>query len=256
MIVRPISGKTRLITQHDHARVAGTLARRWILDELIESPAMEFREDFYFAADNHDVGWCKPDAKVRLDLRTGNPLSFFGVMVEEAIAIWTESIRFCALRSPLAGYLVSSHFSSLAESGARGAPPDDLRCLQDFLECEKNRQAEISPRLSERAVRWKDSAVLLLRTCDTLSLLACRAPEIMPPGGKVHPLMRSGLYVKALEEDVLEIRPWPFNGERLEVKCPGMDIAGVSFSGDRALEEAVAAADPAIFVCEFRPLVD
>ncbi|MDA1000000.1 MAG: DUF3891 family protein [bacterium] len=254
MIVRPMSGKTRLITQHDHARVAGTLARRWVLDELIESPAMEFREEFYFAVDNHDVGWCKPDAKVQLDLRTGCPLSFFGVMVEEMVGIWTEGIRFCALRSSLAGYLVSAHFSSLAESGLQGAPPDDLQRLQKFLEHEKNRQKELSPQLAERAARWKDSAALLLRTCDTLSLLICRAPEIMPSVGQIHPLMKSGLSVRAVEEDILEVRPWPFGGDRLDVKYPGMDIAGVSFGGDKAIEEAITGSDPAIYVCCLRPL--
>ena len=121
MIVSPRDNHVRLICQHDHARAAGTIARNWIGIESLPSPPDELREKVLFAVDNHDVGWCRSDATPKWDKMTKLPYSFFGITADKAMEIWAEGIDFCASYHPFSGYVVSIHFSSLAEGGRRSA---------------------------------------------------------------------------------------------------------------------------------------
>jgi hypothetical protein len=254
MIVRSVGKEIRLIAQHDHARAAGTMARNWVGEGPIPQPSMLVKDAVFFAVDNHDVGWCRFDESPSLDNQTQLPRSFFGATAEEAIEIWTGSISFCASNHPLSGYLVSAHFGALAASGISGAPPDDLDRLKEFVQFEERRRQSLVTQLSPPEEAACDTAILLLQTCDTLSLFACRAPEVIPPESQVRYLSRSGLKVRFQSEDVLEIMPWPFHTERLEVRFPGFSIPGERFGNAGEFEEALEMAEPGIFVTELVPL--
>ncbi len=254
MIVRPVKGEVRLITQHDHARAAGTLARRWVGGNALPPLPGGSRKAFYFAVDNHDVGWCRHDASPRLDPATNLPFSFFGTTAEEATEIWTEGVAFCEAHRPFAGYMVSVHFCTLAEAGLSGAPPEELGFLQKFVRAEHERQAALVRCMSGEENACKEKAAFLLRACDTLSLLACRAPEIMPPEGRTHPLAGSGLRVRSAGGDTLEVGPWPFDAESLSLRFPGLTIQRGRFESGEDLEEALRVAEPAVYVSLLTPL--
>ena len=254
MIVRPIENGTRLIAQHDHARAAGTIARKWDRDGIIPEPPNVLKDAVFFAIDNHDVGWCPKDESPFLDTRTLLPQSFYGMSAGEATEIWSESIVFCAAYQPLAGYMVSSHFSALAQAGVRGAPMDDLKNLKDFVREEGRRREILLSQLSSSEKDACESATLLLRTCDTLSLFACRAPEVIPPEGQIHQLPRVGLKIRLQDSDVMELAPWPFEVDRLEIRFPGSTIPGSRFESSEDLEEALEMAEPGLFAAEILPL--
>lgn len=254
MIVRPVKNGVRLVTQHDHARAAGTLARNWIGNEIIAPPSENVKEAIFFAVDNHDVGWCHLDESPALDPLTKLPRSFFGATADEATEIWSKSISFCESFHPLSGFLVSAHFFQLANSGIRGAPAREMDCLKKFVKEEKNRREYLHPLLSVLEEAVLEDAVLLLRTCDTLSLFACRAPEVIPSESRVHHLVNFGLKVRFQENDLLEITPWPFRSDCLVVKFPGVTVPGHRFESSEEFLKAFKLAEPGVFVTECVPL--
>lgn len=254
MIVRPVEKGVRLITQHDHARAAGTMARYWTGDEIIPQPPVAVKDAVFFAVDNHDVGWCHWDESPDFDPQTKLPRSFFGMTAEEATEIWTESISFCASFHPLSGCLVSAHFSGLAGSAISGAPPGELERLRIFVREEEERHRSLLARLSPEEAAACESAALLLRTCDTLSLFACRAPEVIPSESRVHHLTRCGLKVRFQVDDLLEIMPWPFRVESLKIQFPGLTISGGRFESGEELNDALVSAEPDVFVTRLAPL--
>ncbi len=254
MIVCPRDNHVRLISQHDHARAAGTIARNWIGIESLPSPPYELREKVLFAVDNHDVGWCRPDATPRWDALTKLPYSFFGITADKAVEIWSEGIDSCASFHPFTGCLVSIHFSSLAEGGRRGAPLEVSRVLNDFIHAESKRQKKLDVLIEPEHKDAIENSVSLLRVCDTLSLLACRAPEITPPDDAVHPLTQSGLQVKTANMDDLEIFPWPFSEDSIRLRMPGLVLPGEFFADEKELADALPLAEPIVFSSVLRRL--
>jgi hypothetical protein len=175
------------------------------------------------------------------------PPSFFGATVEEATSVWAEGIRFCEAHSPFSGYLVSVHFGSLAEAASPGAPRDDLELLRRFAQAERGRQEALQRGCSAEESEFAGRAVQLLRVCDTLSLIACHAPEISPPAGALLPLAGGGLRIRLTAEGLLELSPWPFDPGRVQVVFPGATIPPARFESQEELEEALHQAEPAMF---------
>ncbi len=255
MIVSPRDNHVRLISQHDHARAAGTIARNWIGVESLPSPPDELREKVLFAVDNHDVGWCRSDATPKWDALTRLPYSFFGITADKAVEIWSEGIDSCASFHPFSGCLVSMHFSSLAEGGRRGAPLEVSKVLNGFIRTESKRREKLVALIDPEYKGAIKNSVALLRVCDTLSLLACRAPEITPPDdGAVHPLTQSGLKVRIAGMDDLEISPWPFSEGSLKLRMPGLVLPGEYFLDEKELIEALPLAEPTVFSSVLRRL--
>lgn len=247
MIVRPRGSDVCLISQHDHARAAGAIARSWKGIESLPAPPEAAREEILFAVDNHDVGWCRSDASPKWDEMTRLPCSFFGVTADEAVKIWAEGVDACASFHPVSGCLVSLHFAALAAGGRRGAPQEVSRLLTGFIRAEAERREKLDALVGPEARGAIEGGAALLRACDTLSLLACRAPEITPPDAAVHPLAQGGLKVKAAGANDLEISPWPFSMGSLDLRMPGWIIPGVRFENERALTEALPLAEPVVF---------
>lgn len=254
MIVRQMEKGVRLIAQHDHARAAGTMVRNWVGDDVIPLPPPEIMDAVYFAVDNHDVGWCHTDESPLLDEQTKLPRSFFGTTAEEATEIWTNSVSFCTSYQRFSGYLVSAHFSSLASAGISGAPPGELERLREFVREEGKRQRMLLAEFSPLEAAAYEDAALLLRACDTLSLFACRAPEVIPPESRVHHLTKCGLKVRFHMDDLLEITPWPFRADSLVIKFPGLTVPGIRFESGDDLEDALEMAEPDVFVTKLVPL--
>ena len=94
----------------------------------------------------------------------------------------------------------------------------------------------------------------MLRVCDTLSLLACRAPEITPPDDAFHPLTQSGLKVKTANMDDLEISPWPFSEDSIKLRMPGLVLPGEYFADENELTDALPLAEPIVFSSILRRL--
>jgi len=161
-----------LITQPDHARLAGALAagldpKRFArLDESIVS-----------AIAVHDEGWAPFDDAM---LRGVCPVhSFHDAAVSDFVTAWLASIDAAENVSACGGIIVSSHFARLA--GARlaadgGDTKEDRATLERFLAEEATRRERLHD-LQKCGVADLETLTDVLQFCDLLSLYLCCGAE-------------------------------------------------------------------------------
>jgi hypothetical protein len=161
-----------MITQPSHAALAGEIAARLKGDRL---PQLE--PELVRAIQLHDAGWGMPDAQAVMRSRSVSqspPKSFLEVTVPEFLAAWTQSIEVARAASPAGGYIVSRHFSRLAEHRLKASDDSkqDRAQLQQFSEFESGRQAKLSAK-QNRTQQELQAVVDVLQFCDLLSLYLC-----------------------------------------------------------------------------------
>jgi len=162
-------GTVDLVTQPSHAALAGEIAAK--IKPEIFGP---LSADALRAIAMHDSGWGPPDAQQIMRLReaSGKPgskaaqsVSFLAASPKESITAWKASIETALQSSALGAYLVSAHFSRLAES-IGGAPH------REFIAAERSRQEQLQKKLVMPFADL-DRMVEALQFCDELSLYLC-----------------------------------------------------------------------------------
>lgn len=163
MIVVPEGPSILLITQPDHAHLAGEVLSLWRADGLPDNPR---RDDILFAAREHDNGWREADAAPRWDAERGRPHDFITLPARERIEVWERGVCRFAAERPYASLLIARHALNLF-GGHRGREEWDR--LLDFLEDFENgllEQTGAEPETLEEDYRWIDLA-------DQISLAVC-----------------------------------------------------------------------------------
>src|SRR5262245_45303071 len=84
-----------LVSQVEHARISGELARHW---------KDVFSQEVINAIAHHDDGWAKWEDSPKLNREIGGPYSFLEMPLTEALSIWDESIAAARNFGPLGGY--------------------------------------------------------------------------------------------------------------------------------------------------------
>jgi hypothetical protein len=172
-----------LITQVDHAQVAGDLAAR-----LQSSLFPQLDEGLVRAISLHDAGWADFDAGLttseghpsfpRLNDR-GKPLSFLEATPAEFVVAWSGSIDKVEKSGPAGGIIVSRHFCRLAEGRltSRIDNEEDSSRLRQFLHSENARQQKLVGGANYSSTEL-NVLTDVLQFCDLLSLyLCCGASE-------------------------------------------------------------------------------
>lgn len=103
-----------LISQVEHARISGELARNWRED---------FTSDVIEAIAHHDDGWGPWEAEPKLNPEFGAPFSFLEMPVPAAAVIWDHSIAAAGEYGPLAAYIVAGHFYNLLNKSEHANEP-------------------------------------------------------------------------------------------------------------------------------------
>ena len=256
MIVSSFEKSIRLTTQHDHARVAGTIARNWKGNNIIPEISQLLKDSTFFAVDNHDVGWYDLDLNPILDRKIQMPFSFFSTTPEDVVGLWKDSIEICERFSAFSGYLVSMHFYRLAKVGMDDAPESQFKTLSNFVYQEESRQRELKKRMREVENIHKDSLTELLRFSDTLSLLLCRAPEITPKADVITSLLKSSIKVKINKNsEKMEMSPWPFVIDSLSISIPSLTIPKMKFESDDDLQDAISLGKVSIYETLIEPMI-
>jgi len=154
-----------LITQLDHAALSGAIAGA-LGPPLLPRLSAEVVE----AIAHHDDGWGPFDAHI--SVINGRPFSFLDFPPKDFVRAWRESIESATKVAPIAGAMVSSHFSRLAnnrlESGLDSA--EDRELLVGFVENEHARQQALLGQHSREEFEFLTDA---LQFCDVLSLYLC-----------------------------------------------------------------------------------
>ncbi len=209
MVLREAADGLYLVTQLDHARLAGELARRWNCTRL---PAVADRE-FLEAVGGHDSGWEPLDRQPTFG-DNGRPVSFLEWPLTSAVDAWRRSIEAARSLGPRAAEVVTRHFCLLGRMALpRELPADQRQALEGFL------AEHQSPAFDAALDNW----LRLLQLCDLLSLH-------LITGGKMNTtlLRRYGIDVRfEAERDCLHLDPLPFT-EAVHLECPARFLAADS----------------------------
>ncbi len=231
MIVTSEGSRLRLVTQSDHAHLAGELLSLWHADGL---PGHPRRADLLFAAREHDNGWREADAAPRWDAERARPYDFITLPARDRIELWERGVcRFAAAR-PYAALLIARHALQLfrgrrGERGEEGWDPF-LDFLEDFA---RGLLAETGvPREElEGDYRWIDLS-------DLIALTACRQSQ-----EPREPLERYGVRIEALEapEETVRLDPFPLAGATT-FRVPCRRLTPRAYRGDADFAGELAAA--------------
>ncbi|HEY4592176.1 MAG TPA: DUF3891 family protein [Thermoanaerobaculia bacterium] len=222
MIVVPAESSFLLVTQPDHAHLAGEILSLWRADGLPDNPR---RDDLLFAAREHDNGWREADAAPRWDAERGRPHDFITLPARERIAVWERGVCRFAAERPYASLLIARHALNLF-GGRRGEEEWDR--LLGFLEDFENgliEQTGVEPETLEEDYRWLDLA-------DQISLAACARWR--------EPARRYGVHI-APGDGGIGLAPFPLAGATtFRVAC--RRIPQRAYRGDADLGGELAAA--------------
>lgn len=239
-----------LISQVEHARLAGLLARAWSDKAFSASPR---RDEMVSAIDHHDDGWSAWEVAPKVDPQTGRPLDFLETPLTDSLAIWRDSIAAAADKAgPLGGYMVGGHFSALLQrSSARGKERAVNTALADDFfrqQCEQQSAwlaaARVDRASADRAVGW-------LQLFDAISLWLCCAERHEPetfdtPRGQL-------LTLTPQHADAYDVRvgPWPFGSSGVELTAVGRALPVLKYANPSDL--ATAAATPVTLRWQLSP---
>lgn len=246
MIWRQRGRELVLITQHDHSRLSGEMARR--LGNGLFAPPSPF-ESVVHAIAEHDCGWAEEDREPAIDPQ-GLPTHVFEADVLTSMGAWEKSVERVAAQDPYAGLLVSLHTMALANhAAARQAEPEDEFARQRVFRVRRfvHRQIEVQEDLRRRlemrtdlplrgglAEQGRAAEEDLLRTnffllefLDQLSLDLCFGRLVFQRVEMLYPRPGEGPMSARIggdADDGMTLDPWPFNCQRLELDVPARRI--------------------------------
>jgi hypothetical protein len=222
MIVVPEGSALRLVTQPDHAHLAGELLSLWRADGL---PAHPRRADLLFAAREHDNGWREADAAPRWDAGRGRPHDFITLSEGERIELWERGVCRFAAERPYAARLIARHALNLFHNrrGEAGWEPF-LDFLGDF---ERTLSEETGVPRAELEADYR-----LIDLADQISLAACMAAR--------EPAERRGLRIEPADGEV-RLDPFPLAGATT-FRVPCRRIPARDYRGDADLGGELATA--------------
>lgn len=208
-------GQYILLTQVDHARLAGEIAAVWGNHEVepLSQPDVMLP-----AITHHDDGWFEWEQQPEVDPETGKPRDFREMPMDVATEIWTRSIEFCGNIAPLSGMFVSRHFCYLAEWAAekRHDEPDEVSAIKRFLREQTSRQSAWREDCKLDANSFDEiceAGYRYVQMFDAISLWLCLNEddtfECEAPSGVTIKWKRN-------EDGQIEVDPYPFAQQRAE----------------------------------------
>jgi hypothetical protein len=263
-----------LITQADHARLAGKLAEQFGVAEF--APPAPFGP-VVSAIAMHDSGWPPYDLQLSLNPQ-GLPRHAFEMPLATSLTIWSGSAAQACAAGPYCGLLVSLH--SLALSNYARLDPENRRELF-LLNRFQHQQIELQEILrkslglaTDQPLRFglaepgrspEEDLLLfnfrLLGALDAISLVLCFAEMVISQPILLHPRPGAATVGLNLQLDwggELAIDPWPFQNERIEISVPAKRVAGKAFAGEGEFRKAceIAATESIVLKLQKTPKLD
>jgi hypothetical protein len=267
-------GELELLTQTDHAALAGALARRWGGGGFALPSA---HTSLVCAAVHHDDGWYELDGRPAFNADARRPAHFTEIPLTESVGPYGRGVESVYARDPLAGALCSMHWSGFSTSrwGSGGSHQTSDPLAQQVI---ATQEARWMPALREAwgnrgrrsefdAHTWH--AYEVLQAVDLLSLgLGLMDTDLATDGseplavetslssidqsraartvGSV-PLAAGGsvvtLTLTALGEGRLSLDPYPLTGGPLELHIPVRRIPDRRYDSAEEASAAYRAAD-------------
>jgi hypothetical protein len=231
VIVRYVDDRLLLITQPDHARLAGEVMSN--CTALTRHPR---RDQILNAISSHDDGWAVEDAKPSIDPSTGEVADFIRARTEVRQGVWPRCVGSLAESDPWAAALVAQH--ALTVYTRLRANPDwhaffaKMGVIRDAL----IKKANLKPLDLE-------ADYVYLRLGDLISLAFCTG------SGDLNQF--AGYRVELFRERVI-VEPDLFGGMEIPVQITAMELATKRFASDAELRDAFDAAVPTTLVGAIR----
>jgi hypothetical protein len=224
-----------LISQIDHATLAGQLAEHWGAAPFL--PLVP-RESLLWAIYHHDDGWRHWETAPDAEPKHGRPRSFTEMEIEDSLVIWSGSIAIAAEAGHLEAYVVAGHFSALARRTAawKSHDPNWSRVERFLVDNDRLMQSSLAAwqgidpaNTAETAQR----ALSQLQFFDSLSLWFCCAaatePDTVdPPGGP-------RLTLTPVSETQVRFSPWPLAVPATNLEIRGRVVPMSRYRGREAL---------------------
>ncbi|MCK8487723.1 DUF3891 family protein [Paenibacillus sp. MBLB2552] len=190
MIIRETDREFVLITQHDHARLAGEIASHLEKELFLDD---EYLSSALLAIDQHDRGWIPLDASPIWNAESQAPYSFMDYPLAPKIEKYQQGLDEVEAMNEYAALLCSLHYASFMHIR------DSLDEVSSrFYQHELARQQRITEKLSvPQEVIHRH--FMLLQLCDDISLYVC----LNEPGvskEEEHPWFREGFEATLLGE--------------------------------------------------------
>ena len=221
MIVRPAGSGVHLITQPDHAQLAGR-----IMERCVPLAAHPRRTSILRAIRDHDNGWADGDAAPVVHFGTGAIVDFMTAPDEMRQGVWPRAVAMLA-DDPLAAALVAQHaivaFDRLRSDPAWAAFFVGMAALRDAW------LARTTVTLEELEADY-----VYVRLGDLISQAFCTG-KALPP--------YAGWTVEASGEAVV-VSPDPFAGAVVTMEVEARALGAATFESDDALRRALATATP------------
>ena len=247
MIVREEDGGWTLIRQMAHAAHCAELSRAWRAGPFGEASVGAGLE---YAAGYHDLGWTEIDQQPEIDAE-GRPLNFTKIDEVRHTEFYSSAVRTIARTDPYAAYLVSLHASGLYSRryAWAGLKPVDWTSIgphgRALLAGEQQFRIElfksISPDKLEFEAAWRN--YMLLETFDFLSLLTCFGVASQGCGPvPTFPGQWEQLSVRRLGDWEVQLTPFPFPGDSLEMDVECVHLPQARFESDDEVRAQVSSA--------------
>lgn len=248
-----VNGKQglRLVSQADHARIAGSIAEEWGNPDF-DPPAR--RDSAVLAANLHDEGWVEPDTLPLLNEATNRPLNFVEIDLRQHADFYGRAVEMVLEKDPYTAALISMHWTGLYvgrwgwQSNLAFDPPAELRDFLDGVVREQEIQwVEMKSRAWDPSEQrstfeqniWRNYE--LLQVWDILSLFVCRtdlstkAEDVItavPTRGGSQP---TDLTVKTSGASDITVDPYPFSADSFELEIPVWEIADQDYPDQTAI---------------------
>lgn len=177
MIRRNAGTDWLLISQGDHAHLAGEIAAEWGNDHV---PALPVPPLLVPAVRDHDAGWAQWECAPRIDPQTRRPRDFTEMAMTESTAIWSRSIEFCAQGRELVAAAVGRLKEKRASEG-QAVTEEDAVVLHTVFQLESQFTPEDVAQclqLQERPI----TAAVIQRTLQSLERAGVIVCEPTPEG--------------------------------------------------------------------------
>jgi hypothetical protein len=222
VIVRSVPGGLLLVSQPDHAVLAGEILERWDLTELPRS----WRDVLLYATRQHDNGWLDVDPRPSVDAE-GRPYDFIKAPDEVRQGIWPRAVRRLGRNRPLAGALVAQHALTIY---SRYETDPRWDAFFAGLSAERDRLLASQGGTGDEARAVFDRTYNFLHMADLASLIFCNG-WTDSHDDRGHRFILLG--------DTLRIRPDPFAGRIVDLRVRGRVIPDARYASDKALGEAL-----------------
>jgi hypothetical protein len=224
VIIRRHDTNLLLITQPDHAALAGRIMSAWRADDLETRPT---RARVLHATSDHDLGWQLVDASPSVDPASGEPHDFVTSPLELKQGVWSRALDQLAPQDSYVAALVAHHAATVYRRFLSTSGWETF-----FRDMERRRDEWLTTQPFDRSTFLRDYAIVSVG--DLCSLMFCSEQR--------EPQSREGYRTALHEGHWLEITPDPFQGATIPMEVPARRIPARRYVSDADLRDTVARA--------------